>query len=60
MGFVILVAMETNKLQSSEPCDWDKKRIQAQWHAFDFMATVGTISRTLVFVYRAFSTGLVS
>lgn len=39
MGFVILVAMETNKLQSSEPCDWDKERIQAQWHAFDFMAT---------------------
>ena len=38
-GFVILAAMEHANQQQSEKFAWDKDRLQAQWHAFDFADT---------------------
>ena len=37
--FVILTAMDTTNEQQTEPFEWDKDRLQAQWHAFDFAET---------------------
>lgn len=44
LSFVILMVMKNSDDQRTTSLDWDKRNIQAQWHAFDFSAT-GALSR---------------